>query len=96
MIEKGRAPIPRSPNTGSIFVKRFAEPNTDTKPLPQAKIKDAIKVLEEKLATETLTRPEQADFLRDSFSSYRISERQMTKIFKAIPVRASRPRKSDA
>jgi hypothetical protein len=96
MIERGRAPIPRSPNTGSILVKRFAEPNVDTKPLPQAKIKQAIEALKAKLATEALTRSEQADFLRESFSGYHITERQMAKIFQAIPAPKGRPRKPDA
>ena len=96
LIEKGQAPIPRSPNTGSVLVKRFAEPNVDTKPIPQAKIQEAIEALKEKLATESLTRPEQADFLRQTFSAYRITERQLRQIFEAVPMPTGRPRKSDA
>jgi hypothetical protein len=96
LIEKGQAPIPRSPNTGSVLVKRFAEPNVDTKPIPQAKIQEAIEALKEKLATESLTRPEQADFLRETFSAYRITERQLRQIFQAVPMPTGRPRKSDA
>jgi hypothetical protein len=96
LIEKGQAPIPRSLNMGSILVKRFAESNVDTKPIPQAKIKEAIEALKEKLATESLTRPEQAEFLRQTFSTYRITVRQLRQIFKAIPMPTGRPRKSDA
>jgi hypothetical protein len=96
LIEKGQAPIPRSRNTGSVLVKRFAESNVDTKPIPQAKIQEAIVALKEKLATESLTRSEQADFLRQTFSAYRITERQLRQIFRAVPMRTGRPRKSDA
>jgi hypothetical protein len=96
LIEKGQAPIPHSANTGSVLVKRFAEPNVDTKPIPQAKIQEAIEALKEKLATESLTRPEQADFLRETFSAYRITERQLRQIFEAVPMPTGRPRKSDA
>jgi hypothetical protein len=96
LIEKGQAPIPRSLNTGSVLVKRFAEPNVDTKPIPQAKIQEAIEALKEKIATESLTRPEQADFLRETFSAYRITERQLRQIFEAVPMPTGRPRKSDA
>jgi hypothetical protein len=95
MIEKGRAPIPRSPNTGSILVKRFGDPNVDTKPLPQAKIKQAIEALKAKLATESLTRSEQEDFLRETFPGFRIATRQFRQIFEAIPAPKGRPRKSD-
>ncbi len=77
-------------------MKQFAESDEPQKPLPQAKIKQAIETLKAKLATESLTRSEQADFLRESFPGYHITERQMAQIFKAIPVRAGRPRKSDA
>ena len=96
LIEKGQAPIPRSLNTGSVLVKRFAEPNVDTKPIPQAKIQEAIEALKEKLATESLTRSEQAEFLRETFSAYRITERQLRQVFQAVPMPTGRPRKSDA
>jgi hypothetical protein len=96
LIEKGQAPIPRSRNTGSVLVKRFVESNVDTKPIPQAKIQEAIVALKEKLATESLTRSEQAEFLRQTFSAYRITERQLRQIFRAVPMPTGRPRKSDA
>lgn len=95
MIERGQAPIPRSRNTGSVLVKQFAEPNVNSKPIPQAKIQEAIKVLKETIAMESLTRPQQADFLRRNFPGYRVTERQLAKIFRAVPVRTGRPRKSD-
>jgi hypothetical protein len=95
LIEKGQAPIPRSLNMGSILVKRFAESNVDTKPIPQAKIQEAIEALKEKLATESLTRSEQAEFVRQTFSAYRITDRQLRQIFRAFPVPTGRPRKSD-
>ena len=67
----------------------------DTKPIPQAKIQEAIEILKEKLATESLTRSEQADFLRETFSAYRITERQLRQIFRAVSMPTGRPRKSD-
>ncbi len=95
MIEKGEAPIPGSPNTGSLLVKRFAEANVHGKPMPRAKIQEAIEALKEKIATESLTRPQQADFLRNNFPSYHVTERQLAEIFRAIPVPTGRRRKSD-
>jgi hypothetical protein len=94
IIEKGQAPIPGSPNTGSLLVKRFAEA-AHNKPMPAAKIKQAIEALKEKIATESLTRPEQAAFLRQTFPSYHMTERQLNKIFRAVPVPTGRPRKSN-
>ena len=67
MLEKGQAPIPGSLNTGKLLVKQFAEANEPRKPLPRAKIREAIEALKAKLATESLTRPQQADFLRRTF-----------------------------
>jgi hypothetical protein len=94
MIERGQAPIPRSPNIGSLLLKRFAEANAHSKPLPQAKIQEAIKVLREKTATESLTRPQQRGFLRKTYASYHLTERQLNEIFRAIPTSTGRPRKS--
>ena len=45
--------------------------------MPQAKIQEAIEALKEKIATESLTRPQQEDFLRKNFPSYRVTERQL-------------------
>jgi hypothetical protein len=95
MIEKGKAPIPRSPNAGSLLVKRFAEANEHPKPMPGAKIKEAIEALKEKIATESLTRAQQIDFVRKTFPSYHVTERQFREIFQAIPVSTGRPKKSD-
>jgi hypothetical protein len=95
MIERGQAPIPGSPNTGSLLIKRFAEANVHTKTMPSAKIHEAIEALKKKIATERLTRPQQADFLRKNFPSYHITERQLAEIFGAVPVPTGRPRKSD-
>ena len=95
MIEKGEAPIPRSPNTGQLSIKRFAEASVSAKPIPPAKIKEAIEALKAKNATETLTRPQQEDFLRRSFPNYSITQRQIAQIFRAIPVKPGRPKKSD-
>jgi hypothetical protein len=95
MIESGRAPIPGSPNTGSLVVKRFAEANVHPKPMPAAKIREAIEALKEKIATESLTRAQQADFLRKTFSSYHLTERQFREISQAVPVSPGRPKKSD-
>jgi hypothetical protein len=95
MIEKGQAPIPRSLNTGSLLVKRFSTAKAEQKPMPQAKIRDAIEAVKERLAVENLTRPRQKDFLRKTFPNYRITERQFNEIFKAIYVPHGRPKKSD-
>jgi len=95
MIESGRAPIPGSPNTGSLVVKRFAEANVHPKPMPAAKIREAIEALKEKTATESLTRAQQADFLRKTFPSYHLTERQFRKISQVVPVSPGRPKKSD-
>jgi hypothetical protein len=95
MIEKGEAPLPRSANKGSILVKRFAEPDVETKPIPQAKIQEVIETLKEKLSAETLTRPEQEEFLRKSFPSYHLTKRQLNQIYRAVPVSKGRRRKSD-
>jgi hypothetical protein len=95
MIEKGQAPIPGSPNTGSLLVKRFGEAKEQQKPMPQAKMRDAIEAVKEKLAQESLTRPQQKDFLRKTFPNYRITERQFTDIFRSVKVPMGRPRKSD-
>ena len=94
MIESGRAPIPGSPNAGSLLVKRLAEANVDAKPMPGAKMQEAIEALKEKMATESLTRPQQADFLRKTFPNYHLAERQLTQIYRAVPAPTGRPRKS--
>jgi hypothetical protein len=95
LLEKEQAPMPHSPNTGSLFIKQFAEPSAPVKPLPQAKIGEMIEALGEKLKTESLTRPEQADFVRKSFPNYHVTERHLRQIFQAIPVPPGRPKKSD-
>ena len=48
MIERGEAPIPGSPNMGTLCVKEFAEASVPPKPIPQAKIGEAIEALQEK------------------------------------------------
>jgi hypothetical protein len=95
MIERGQAPIPGSPNTGSLLVKRFAEANVHTKRMPQAKIQEAIEALKEKIATESLTQAQQRDFLRKTFPSYHVTARQLVQIFRAVPAPRGRPKKSD-
>ena len=95
MIQKGQAPLPRSPNKGTLFVKRFAEASAPSKPLPQARIGEIIEALKEKLATESLTRAQQRDFIRRTFPGYRVTERQISKIFEAVAVPIGRPRKSN-
>jgi hypothetical protein len=95
MIEKGQAPIPSSPNIGTLLVKEFPEASAPAKPIPRAKIEEAIKALKEKTATESLTRAQQKDFVRKSFPTYRVTERQLSEIFRAVPVLPGRPKKSD-
>ena len=96
MIKKGRAPIPGSPNSGWIFIKEFRAAAAPTKPMPGAKISEAIKALQEEMAKRSLTRPQQAHFVRERFSDYRVSERQIREICQSVRVRPGRPkRKSD-
>jgi hypothetical protein len=71
------------------------EANSQRKPMPRAKIREAIEALKEKIATESLTRPQQAEFLRKSFPRYHVTERQLGEIFRAVPVPTGRRRKSD-
>ena len=92
---KGEAPIPGRRNTGSLLVRRFAEANAQRKPMSPARIREAIAALKEKIATESLTRPQQADFLRKTFASYHVTERQLAEIYQAVPVPTGRPRKPD-
>jgi len=95
MIEKAQAPIPGSLSTGTLLIKRFAEAKVDAKPMPAAKFQEAIKALKEKMATESLTRVQQRNFVRETFPKYRVTERQLTQIFRAVPAPIGRPRKSD-
>jgi hypothetical protein len=95
IIKSGQAQIPPSGNIGSLFVKQFADARVDAKPMPQTKIAEAIDALKEKIATESLTRAQQKEFVRENFPTYRITERQFSEIFRAIPVRTGRPRKSN-
>jgi hypothetical protein len=94
MIEKGEAPIPGGRNRGTLFVKEFAQATVPTKPLPQAKIREAIDALNAKTATESLTRAQQADFVRQRFSNYHVTERKLTEIFRSVPIKTGRPKKS--
>jgi len=95
IIKHGRAQKPPSGNVGSLLVKRFVEASVRGGPMPKAKIGEAIKALKEKTATESLTRPQQAEFVRQSFPNYHVTERRMREILRAIPVLPGRPRKSD-
>jgi hypothetical protein len=95
MIDKGQAPIPRTPDTGRLLVKLFAENSVPAKPMPRARIPDAIKALMAETATKTLTREQQKEFVRQSFPDYRVTERDLRAIFKAVEVRPGRPKKSD-
>jgi hypothetical protein len=95
LIKNGRAQVPHSGNIGSLLIKRFADANVRAQPMPQAKIGEAIEVLKKEIATKSLTRPEQADFVRKSFPSYHVTERQLSEIFRAVPMPSGRPRKSN-
>jgi hypothetical protein len=94
LIDKGRAPLPGSPNMGQLLVEDFAEASPPSKPIPAAKLRDVVKVLQEKTAAESLTRAQQKDFVRRNFPTYRITERQFSEIFRAVPVPTGRPVKS--
>ncbi len=95
MIEKGRAPIPYSPNTGTLVVKEFPVPSRPRTPLPASKIREVADALRAELATKSLTRPQQMDFVRKRFPNYRVTYSQFRKIFQKVPVPIGRPKKSD-
>jgi hypothetical protein len=95
MIKKGQAPIPRSPNMGSLLVKDFAEASAPSKPISRPKIGDMTRALQEKTAAQRLTRAQQKDFIREKFPTYRITERQFIQIFQKVPVPTGRPKKPD-
>jgi hypothetical protein len=95
MIEKGEARIPHSPNTGKLLIKSFVA-TAPKSPMPRTAIEKAIQLLKAKLASERLTRRQQAKFLRDSFPNYRITERGLNEIFQAVPTPIGRPQKSGA
>jgi hypothetical protein len=95
MIEKGRAPIPYSPNTGTLVVKEFPVPSRPRTPLPTSKIREVVDALRTKLATKSITRPQQKDFVHKRFPKYRVTERQFGEIFQEVPVPTGRPKKSD-
>jgi hypothetical protein len=95
IIKHGRAQKPPSGNVGDLLVKRFADASVPAKPLPAAKSREAIEALKEKTATESLTRSQQRDFVRQSFPNYHVTERRMREILRPIPVLPGRPRKSD-
>ena len=95
IIKHGRAQKPPSGNVGSLLVKRFADASVPAKPLPTAEITEAIEALKEKIATESLTRSQQAEFMRKSFPNYHVTARQLREIFQAVPVPTGRPRKSN-
>jgi hypothetical protein len=95
MIKAGRAQKPPSGNIGSLLVKRFADASVHAKRLPRAKIAEAIEALNEKTATESLTRSQQAELVRKTYPTFHVSDRQMNEIFRSVPVPAGRPRKSN-
>jgi hypothetical protein len=97
MIKTGQAPIPHTPNMGSIIIKELRAEAAPAKPMPAAKTREAIKALQEEMAKKSLTRPQQADFLRKTFPGYHLSVRQLTQIYQSVTVRPGRPKqKSDA
>jgi hypothetical protein len=87
--------MPGSRNTGSLLVKDFAEAKGAKRPLPEAKLREAVKILKEKSATDRLTRPQQKNLIRKTFPAYRFTERQFSEIFRAVPTLQGRPRKSN-
>ena len=94
IIKHGRAQKPPSGNIGTLLVKRFADAGVRSKPMPEAKIEEAIAALKEKTAMECLTRPQQAEFVRKTYPTFHVSDRQMNEIFRSVPVPPGRPRKS--
>jgi hypothetical protein len=95
MIEKGEAPFPRSLNTGLILIKEFQSTSQPDKPLPAARLRETIDALKQEVATENLTREQQKDFVRKTFPTYHVTERQFLEIFKQVPAQIGRPKKPD-
>jgi len=95
MIKEGRAPIPSSRNTGTLLVKDLGESDRRATPISRADMGNVIKALQEKTRGETLTRPQQKDFVRKNFPNSDITERQFNEIFRSVPVDPGRPKKSD-
>jgi hypothetical protein len=95
MIKSGRAQIPPYGNIGLLLVKGFTPARVPLKPMPEAKIAEAAAALKEKTATENLTRPQQAEFVRQMFSDYHVTQRQLMEIFREVPVQKGRPTKSN-
>ena len=100
IIKTGRAQPPNRSIIGSLLVERFANSSVRAARMPKEKIGEAIEALKAKIATESLTRPQQAEFVRKSFPRYHVSERQLSEMFRAVPVptgrRESPTRKSSA
>jgi hypothetical protein len=92
MIKRGQAPIPRSPNMGSIIIKEFRAADAPAKPMPAAKIREAIEALRVEMATKSLTRPQQADFVHKKFSGYHVTERHLREIYQSVTVPPGRPK----
>ena len=95
MIEKGRAPIPRGPNTGSLVVRKFPVRSQSIRPLPRSKFGEVIDALREKVATESLTRPDQKDFVRKRFPNFRGLSVNLARYFRKFQCRLE-DRKSPA
>ena len=87
MIEKGRAPIPRGPNTGSLVVRKFPVRSQSIRPLPRSKFGEVIDALREKVATESLTRPDQKDFVRKRFPNFRGLSVNLARYFRKFQCR---------
>jgi hypothetical protein len=96
IISKGEAPIPYTDMTGSFFIKTFPDTSGDLKPpIPETKIREAIELLKKKIASASLTRPQQAEFVRQTFQNFHVTERQMQQIFQEVPVSIGRRKNSD-
>jgi hypothetical protein len=96
MIKLGQAQIPPDRNTGSLLVKEFTIDSAPSKaPPPKAKIAEAVAALQKTIATESLTRPQQKQFLRDLYPEYHWTERALNQTCQGVPVRKGRRRKSN-
>jgi hypothetical protein len=93
MIRSGCAQIPHRGNDGHLFVKAFVR-KSGRSPLPQAKMQEAIAALTAKAETESLTRPQQQEFLRRMFPAHHVTTRQLAQIFQSVPVAKGRSKKS--
>ena len=80
-----------------IYIIDDASELTSQRPLPQARIGEAARLLRTLKANQQgqqFTREQQKHSLRQSFPTYNITKTQFAQIFQAVPTKTGRPRKT--